>query len=103
MRLSLNSRFPLHSPFFLNLHLPPPMSLTVVDKSLDTLDLNALWAEMAGHIRTSVSTDSYDRWFRSVELVELGEKELTLRVPSHIYQLWIESNYLNALSDRIDE
>jgi chromosomal replication initiator protein len=69
------------------------MTLSAVDKSLDSAGLNALWAEIAGQIKTEVSADSYDRWFREIEPVELDGKTLTLRVPNNIYQLWIESNY----------
>src|SRR5579871_3286776 len=73
------------------------MTLTAVDKSMDSTELNALWAEMAAHIKKEVSADSYDRWFREIEPVELDEKNLTLRVPNNIYQLWIESNFRNLL------
>jgi len=69
------------------------MTLTAVDKSLDSAGLNALWAEITAQIKTEVSADSYDRWFRDIEPVELDEKELTLRVPNSIFQLWIENNY----------
>ena len=69
------------------------MALTAVDNSLETVDLNALWAEMTARIRATVSADSYDRWFREIELVELDEKSLTLCVPNNIYQLWIETNF----------
>ena len=48
-------------------------------------------------MKTAVGADSFDRWFRDVELVELTELELTLSAPNNIYQLWIESNYLPAL------
>jgi len=73
------------------------MPLTAVDKSLDIVDLNALWAEIVMRIRPEVGAHSYDRWFREIELVELDKKSLTLRVPSQIHQVWIESNYLGAL------
>ncbi len=52
---------------------------------------------MAAHLKKEVSVDSYDRWFREIELVELDENTLTLRVPNNIYQLWIESNFRNLL------
>src|SRR5258707_15737755 len=73
------------------------MTLTAVDKSLDSADLNALWAEISAQIKGEVSPDSYDRWFRDIEPVELDDKTLTLRVPNNIYQLWIESNYQTQL------
>src|SRR4051812_40484814 len=69
------------------------MTLTAVDKSLDSAGLSAVWAEVAAQIKTEVSPDSYDRWFRDIEPVELDDKTLTLRVPNSIFQLWIENNY----------
>src|SRR4051812_11294783 len=69
------------------------MTLTAVDKSLDSAGLNALWADIAVQIKTEVGAEAYDRWFREIEPVELDEKALTLRVPNNIYQLWIESNF----------
>ena len=48
-------------------------------------------------MKAEVSADTYDRWFQEIELVELDDEELTLRVPNNIYQLWIESNYLSLL------
>jgi chromosomal replication initiator protein len=68
-----------------------------VDKFLKSDDLNAVWASIAARIKTEVSADTYERWFREIELVELSAKELTLRVPNNIFQFWIESNYLNML------
>jgi chromosomal replication initiator protein len=52
---------------------------------------------MVAHIKKEVSADSYDRWFHEIELVELDEHAMTLRVPNNIYQLWIESNFRNLL------
>jgi chromosomal replication initiator protein len=57
-------------------------------------NLNTLWKHIADVIRTEVSTDSYQRWFMPVELVQTDESHLTLRVPNNIFQLWIESNYM---------
>jgi chromosomal replication initiator protein len=66
-----------------------------VDKVLKTADLNAVWNEISGRVRAELTADNYERWFREIELVELGDQHLTLRVPSNIYQLWIESNFLS--------
>ena len=69
------------------------MTLTAVDKSLDFAGLKAPWAEIVDLIKTHVSADSYERWFRQIEAVELDDKTLTLSVPNKIFQLWIETNY----------
>jgi len=68
-----------------------------VDKSLKEADLTTIWRAIAEGMRTEVSSDTFDRWFKDIELVELDAREMTLRVPGHIYQLWIESNYLALL------
>jgi chromosomal replication initiator protein len=68
-----------------------------VDKILKSTDLNMVWAGLAARIKTEVSADTYDRWFREIELVELDDVAMTLRVPNNIFQFWIESNYLNLL------
>ncbi len=68
-----------------------------VDKSLKNADLKATWAEIARALRADVSVDTYDRWFKDIDLVELDAISMTLRVPNNIYQLWIETNYISLL------
>jgi len=60
-------------------------------------NLSAVWAGIAKSMKAEVSTDTFDRWFKDIRLVELGENSLTFEVPNNIYQLWIESNYLGML------
>src|SRR5262249_44052754 len=60
-----------------------------------------LWQRLSAALKPHVSLDSFKRWFSAVELVEAGDKELTLRVPNNIYQFWIESNYMAALQNAV--
>jgi chromosomal replication initiator protein len=60
-------------------------------------DLQALWSEIAATIRAEVSADTFNRWFKDIELIALTSVEMTLRVPNNIYQFWIESNYLSLV------
>jgi chromosomal replication initiator protein len=68
-----------------------------VDKSLTIEELPFVWGKIVERLREDVSDDTYSRWFKDIELVALSDKEMTLQVPSHIYQLWIESNYMGLL------
>jgi chromosomal replication initiator protein len=52
-------------------------------------------------MKAEVSPDTFDRWFKDIELVELSPESLTLRAPNNIYQLWIESNYMNLLKSAV--
>ena len=60
-----------------------------------------LWQRLAAALKPQISTDSFNRWFSAVELVDATDKSLTLRVPNNIYQFWIESNYMTALQNAI--
>jgi chromosomal replication initiator protein len=60
-------------------------------------DLTALWSEIAATIRAEVSAETFNRWFKDIELAALTPTEMTLRVPNSIYQFWIESNYLSQV------
>jgi chromosomal replication initiator protein len=59
--------------------------------------LRRIWEEIANGIRPHVSPDAFQRWFAALELVQTDEAALVLQVPNTIYQLWIESNYLNLV------
>src|SRR5216117_1936447 len=60
-----------------------------------------LWQRLSATLKPQISPDSFKRWFSAVELVEVSDKSLTLRVPNNIYQFWIESNYMTALQTAI--
>ena len=56
-----------------------------------------IWDEIASNIQPHVSVDAFQRWFAAIELIQADELTLTFQVPNTIYQLWIESNYLNLV------
>ncbi len=56
-----------------------------------------IWDEIGSGIRPHVSADAFQRWFATIDLVHADELALTFEVPNTIYQLWIESNYLNLV------
>ncbi|HEY5894427.1 MAG TPA: chromosomal replication initiator protein DnaA [Chthoniobacterales bacterium] len=61
----------------------------------------SLWNAIAEAIRSQVNPDTFQRWFADIELVATDEESLTLRVPNHIYQLWIESNYQQLVQSSV--
>jgi chromosomal replication initiator protein len=56
-----------------------------------------LWQRLSAALKPQISSDSFNRWFSGVELIEAKDKSLTFGVPNNIYQFWIESNYMPAL------
>src|SRR4030081_2462677 len=62
---------------------------------------NEIWREMASGIRLHLSADAFQRWFATIELLQADETALIFQVPNTIYQLWIESNYLNVVQSAV--
>lgn len=60
-----------------------------------------LWEEVSTTLRTEVSHNTFERWFKDIEAVDLDDVTLTLRVPNDIYQVWIESNYKSLLDSAL--
>ncbi len=65
--------------------------------------LDSIWKSIAEALGAKVSSDTFQRWFAGVELTRASETELHLRVPNNIHQYWIESNYMQILSDSITD
>jgi chromosomal replication initiator protein len=68
-----------------------------VDKSPMEESYRKIWERIASGVQPHVSADAFQRWFAAIELVCADEVALTLQVPNTIFQLWIESNYLNLV------
>ncbi|MDD5350274.1 MAG: chromosomal replication initiator protein DnaA [Chthoniobacteraceae bacterium] len=60
-----------------------------------------IWKHIADAIRPEVSGDTFQRWFKAIQLLAADETQITLRVPNNIYQLWIETNYMGLLQSSI--
>ena len=60
-----------------------------------------IWKHIADEIRPEVSGDTFQRWFKALQLLQANETQITLRVPNNIYQLWIETNYMGLLHTAI--
>jgi len=68
-----------------------------VDKKTDSPNSKPLWGKISDALRSEVSAEVFDRWFKAVEPVEINGKQITLKVPNDIYRYWIEDNYIGSL------
>ena len=68
-----------------------------VDNTVKTDQLGPVWVSIAEELRSTVTPDIFDRWFKEISLVELTQEHITLRVPNDIYRYWIEDNHLAPL------
>ena len=72
-----------------------------MSKSLTENDLGATWARIADYLKPEVSPDTFERWFKDIELADLDSENLVLKVPNNIFQVWIETNYMPLLKASI--
>ena len=66
-----------------------------------TLCATSLWKEVSATLRTEVSQDTFQRWFKDIRAVQLTDSHLTLQLPNKIHQFWIESNYQQILDSAL--
>jgi chromosomal replication initiator protein len=68
-----------------------------VDKNTETASIKPLWEKIATALRSEVTSEVFDRWFKDAEAVEIDGEQVTLKVPNDIYRYWIEDNYMGSL------
>jgi chromosomal replication initiator protein len=80
-------------------------TITTSEQSLypTIVSLSKLWNSLSDVIRSRVSEDSFDRWFRNVLVISASADSVTLGVPNPIHQFFIESNYSSLLSSALEE
>ena len=68
-----------------------------VDKKPEAANIQPLWDKISTALRSEVSPEVFDRWFKAAEPVEITAQHITLKVPNDIYRIWIEDNYIGSL------
>jgi chromosomal replication initiator protein len=64
-------------------------------------DKDALWNETARHLRGRLSEGNFTAWFGRVRPLELTPEALVLGVPNQFTKEWIESRYLDSLTEAL--
>jgi len=60
-----------------------------------------LWKTACEHIKLTLHTDAFNRWFAIISPVSLELGSLTLSVDNDFCQKWIEDNYLSLITDAL--
>ncbi len=55
------------------------------------------WEGVCDELRSMVSSDAFQRWFRAARWMGCEDGVATVAVPGEIHQVWIETNYLPEL------
>ena len=57
------------------------------------MDNNKLWEKFLGTIRAELSSQAYQTWFESINLLSIENKEITIEVPNRFHYEWLDSKY----------
>lgn len=61
------------------------------------------WSVACDLLRSMVSNDAFQRWFRAAEWLGCEDGTGTVAVPGEIHQVWIETNYLPELTMAVSQ
>ena len=73
-----------------------------IEDSATTASASAFGIQLAATLRSKIGRE-FDRWFANMAAALDPRGRVLITVPTPIYQLWIEKNYSNALSDAVRE
>ena len=68
---------------------------------IETMVAGDLWQGALDRIRTHVSGQTYETWFRSLGPLEFDGSTLTLEVPSQFYVDWLDQHYRGLLESSV--
>ena len=66
-------------------------------------DLDLIWKKITDIIHQEVSTDTFLRWFKPIQLESADESQVTLQVTKNICKIWLETNYMGLLQSAIEK
>jgi chromosomal replication initiator protein len=58
-----------------------------------------IWGAAQEHLRSMLSTDTYNLWFAPLRAKSLDENSLSLEVANDFCEVWLKDNYLGLLQD----
>ena len=66
------------------------------------MDVEALWNEFLNTIKESVSSLSYETWFRDTKLVSLRSNNAVIIVPMPVHQKHLVENYKDIIEEKLN-
>jgi chromosomal replication initiator protein len=65
------------------------------------LSAEKIWSSAQGHLRSTLSGDTYKLWFAPLNVCALDGNNLVLEAPNEFCEVWLKDNYLSLLQDAI--
>src|SRR5882672_9943180 len=63
------------------------------------ISVEETWEAAQKHLRSKLSTDTYNLWFAPVHAYAQGNNILVLEVPNDFCQVWLKDNYTGLLQE----
>ena len=68
-----------------------------------SLNVQEVWEEALAVIRSRVSRQSFEAWFRPLTLGKLEENRLQILLPNRFFKEWFEEHYLGLLRSALED
>src|SRR3954469_24346531 len=60
---------------------------------------DTIWTSAQEHLRSMLSSDTYNLWFAPLRACSQENNSLTLEVANEFCEVWLKDNYLGLLQD----
>ncbi len=67
------------------------------------MDVNSLWSQFLESIKESITSLSYETWFRDTKLVSLNDNIATVVVPIEVHKKHLNENYKDIIEDKFEK
>jgi chromosomal replication initiator protein len=64
-------------------------------------DASQLWQRTSDLLRARVNPDLFNLWFAPIKPVDLAHDTVTLGIPNHFYEVWLQDNYLGLIREAL--
>ena len=68
-----------------------------------SLNVQEVWEEALAVIRSRISRQSFEAWFRPLTLGKLEENRLQILLPNRFFKEWFEDHYLGLLRSALED
>ena len=65
------------------------------------MDYTKNWNKALEYIRSELSSQAFQTWFDSINMLSVNNDEITLEVPNRFHYEWLESKYRHLIDDAI--
>lgn len=62
-----------------------------------------VWSNILEKIKIKITPEQFTTWFKNIQLIELSNNEIRIKVPNIFCKEWLKKNYIDIISSAVNE